>query len=147
MGAKMPDPQRGKRELAALSALESSINRLASKFQGRSALNFYHESELTAHLLADLRGSPSIGEQVDKTRMYLAHLEWPCLVRRRIDLVLWQPGTCKRAVELWRSRTSCAKKLPLFGAVQVKRGPGKLTSWSSTWKDIEDLENRYTFEN
>ncbi len=140
MGAKVSYPQRGQRELAALSALESSISRLASKFQGRSALNFYHESELTAHLMVELRESPSISEQVDKTRMYLAHLEWPCLVRRRIDLVLWKPDTCKRALELWRGRSNCAKKLPLLGAVQVKRGPGKLTSWSSTRKDIEDLE-------
>ena len=51
MGAKMSYPQRGKRELAALSALESSINRLASKFQGRSSRRFSHESELTAHLV------------------------------------------------------------------------------------------------
>lgn len=148
-GAKMSKwyPQRGRRELAALSAFESSINRLANKFQGQSAFNFYHESELTAYLMVWLRRSRSISEYVDKTRMYLAHLEWPCLVKRRIDLVLWQPSTCKRALELWRYRGKLAKTLPLLAAVQVKRGPGKLSSWPSTQKDINDLEALYTFEN
>ncbi len=50
-------------------------------------------------------------------------------------------------MELWRGRSNCAKKLPLLGAVQVKRGPRKLTSWVSTRKDIEDLETLYTSEN
>lgn len=140
-------PQRRKRELAALSAFESIIKRLANEFQGQSAFNFYHESELAAYLMVQLRESPSTSEYVNKTCMYLAHLEWPCLVRRRIDLVLWQPGTCKSALELWRGRSNCAKKLPLLAAVQVKRGPGKLTSWSNTQKDIEDLETLCTFEN
>jgi hypothetical protein len=139
-------PQRGERELAALSALESSIKRLASEFQGQSAFNFYHESELTAYLMVWLRRSRSISEYVDKTRMYLAHLEWPCLVKRRIDLVLWQPGTCKRALYGWPDRGKLAKELPLLAAVQVKRGPGKLYSWPITLKDIKDLETLYTFE-
>ena len=95
-------PQRNAEELAALSALESSIHRLANDFQGRSALNFYHESELAAYLMASLRRNHSISEYVDRKRMYLAHLEWPCFIKRSIDLVLWKPGTVSTAIDKWR---------------------------------------------
>lgn len=140
-------PQRGEEELAALSALESSIHRLANDFQGRRALNYYHESELAAYLIVSLRRNHSISEYVDKTRMYVAHLEWPCLVGRSIDLVLWKPGTVSTALNEWRYRSKLAKKLPLLAAVQIKRGPGKLSSERSTQKDIEILEDLHDVEN
>ena len=139
--------QRSNEELSALKVFESSINQLANEFLGQRALNFYHEAELIAFLLGCLRSSNNISEYVNRTSVYLAHLEWPCLLKRRIDLVLWRPGTCKTAIDLWKGRSNCAKKLPLLAAVQVKRGPGRLTSWSSTEKDIKDLEKVDTFEN
>lgn len=134
------------KELAALNILESSIKQLASEFLGQSALNFYHESELSAYLMASLRSSLDVSEYVNKIKMYLSHLEWPCLAERSIDLVIWKPGSCKIAIEYWRDRSMCAKKLPLLAAVQVKRGPGRLTSWSGTNKDLKDLENVYDSE-
>ena len=35
----------------------------------------------------------------------------------------------------------------LSAAVQIKRGPGRLSSWRSTQKDIEILEDLYDVEN
>ena len=137
---------RNVQELAALRALENSIKKLAAEFQGRSALNFYHESELAAHLIVNSRASPSIIEYVGKARMYLAHLEWPCLPRRRIDLVLWRPGTCSQAFKHWRYKGTMARSLPLLAAVQVKRGPGGMTSLSDSRKDLRDLEALYVNE-
>ena len=145
--AKMANLKRGKKELAALTALEESTHQLATEFLGQRALNFYHESELAAHLLVALRNSPDVSEFVNKTCMYLAHLEWPCLEKKFIDLVLWRPGTCEQAIQLWRGRSNCAKNLPLLAAVQIKRGPGKLTSWLGTKKDTDNLETLHGFEN
>jgi hypothetical protein len=134
------------KELATLSVLESSINRVSSEFQYQNAINFYHEAELTASLLVNLRSSPDIGEYFNETKMYLAHLEWPCLTKRRIDLVLWKPGCCKTANNHWNDRIKCATNLPLLAAVQVKRGPGDLKSLSDTDKDLKDLETLYDDE-
>jgi hypothetical protein len=138
---------RGDKELAALNILESSIKQLASEFLGQSALNFYHESELSAYLIASLRSSPTTGEYINKIKMHLAHLEWPCLAGCSIDLVIWKPSSCKIAIEYWWDRSLCAKKLPLLAAVQVKRGPGRLTSLPDTNKDLKDLENVYDSKN
>jgi hypothetical protein len=134
-------------ELAVLTELENCIKGLANEFQGQRALNFFHEAELTAHLMSNLRNKPVIGQEVKNNLMYLAHLEWPCLKERRIDLVLWESGSCEQAIQLWHGRSNCAKHIPLIAAVQIKRGRGKLTSWYSTKKDIADLESLDTFEN
>jgi len=134
---------REDKELAALAILESSIKQLASEFLGQSALNFYHESELSAYLMASLRNSPTVSEYANKIKMHLCHLEWPCFAGRSIDLVIWKPGSCKTAIEYWWDRSMCAKKVPLLAAVQVKRGPGRLASWANTDKDLTDLQNIY----
>jgi len=68
-------PQRTERELASLSALESSIKQLASEFQGQIALNFYHESEITAYLMVLLRRNRSISEYVNKKQYCLGGRE------------------------------------------------------------------------
>lgn len=140
-------PQRNNKEIALLRALEGSVKQLADDFQGQRAFNFYHESELAAYLLVQLRDNNNTQEYINDQCMYLAHLEWPCIERRRIDLVIWQPGTLKRALELWRGRANCARQLPLLAAIQIKRGPGKITSWSETQKDTNDLEKLYSQEN
>lgn len=135
-------------ESKVLLALEESIRQLANDFQHRSALNFYHEAELAAYLMMNLRINPATVENVKETSMQLSHLEWPCLIKRRIDLVLWRPGACEEAIKFWgKGRGNSAKRLPLLAAVQIKRGPGRLISWSSTEKDLKDLENLYAFEN
>lgn len=139
-------PLRTDKELAALNTLESSIKQLACEFLGQSALNFYHESELSGYLMASLRSNPDVSEYVNRIRMHLSHLEWPCVAERSIDLVIWKPGSCRIAIEYWGDRSMCGRKLPLLAAVQVKRGPGGLTSRPGTNKDLKDLEDVYASE-
>lgn len=133
-------PQRGEVELAALTVLERSINLLATDFYRQRALNYFHESELTSYLLSKLRLSPNTCEDVKGNSMHLAHLEWPCIDKKIIDLVLWKPGSCEKAIDLWWNRNNCAKNLPLLAAVQIKRGPGTFTPWSFTRSDLKSLD-------
>lgn len=139
-------PQRTERELLALTALENAVKHLTNEFQGKSALNFYNELELAAYLVAELRRTDSVSETTNGARMHLAHLEWPCVARKLIDLVIWQPGTSTQALDLWGDKSKLSKELPLLAAVQIKRGPGDLTSWVDTEKDTDDLETLYASE-
>ena len=44
------------------------------------------------------------------------------------------------------ARSKLAKTLPLLAAIQIKRGPGELSSWSDTHTDIKILQELYDVE-
>lgn len=133
--------------LESLRALENSVKQLTAEFQGANAFNFSHELELAAYLMVWTREAHATSQESGKSTICLARLEWPCVKGRSIDLVLWKPGTEKKARSNWGTpRGRLAKTLPLLAAVQVKRGGGRVTPWSSTKKDIDDLEAVYASE-
>lgn len=138
-------PKRTEKELSVLTVFENSIKKLASDFYRGRALNYFHEAEIASFLLSEIRRSSVSYEDINGYARNLAHLEWPCIdsISNRIDLVIWKPGSCVKADELWGNRNYCAENLPLLAAVQIKRGPGKLTSWKKVDKDLKDLKNLY----
>lgn len=136
-------PQRGKEELIALTTLENVVQQLTRDFLWRRAFNFVNESELAAHLLIRLRESGSVTETAEEVGIHLAHLEWPCLAGKLIDLVIWQVGTSTQALDSWGYLDKYAKELPLLAAVQIKRGRGSPTPLVDTEKDINDLGTLY----
>ena len=138
-------PQRDSQALETLRALENSIRRLGAEFQGPNAFNFSHELELAAYLIVWTREARAVSQDVRGTPVCLARLEWPCVKGRSIDIVLWKPGIGRKARSEWGTQGGrLAKALPLPAAVQVKRGGGRVASWSSTRKDIHDLEAVYS---
>ena len=135
---------------AALNALEESIRQLTCEFQGDNAFNFSHEMELASYLLLMTRQKYTYTEYYKDHPVYIARLEWPCLSlspKKRIDIVLWKPGSEKEARLLWgtqRGRT--AKQIPLLAAVQIKRGGGEVTPWDKTKYDLDLLEEIHSNE-
>jgi len=140
-------PNRDSRSLEALRALENSIRRLRAAFHGANAVTFSHEIELAAYLMVWTRQAYMVNLDARRTPICLARLEWPCVKRRSIDLVLWEPTYARRARSQWGTpRGRLAKAVPLLAAIQVKRGGGRIATWSSMQKDIEDLEAVYASE-
>lgn len=126
-----------------LTKFESNVKNLTRDFQDEKALNFYHEHELTAYLMIWTRHDIK-PEGSEDSPTHLVHLEWPCTSAKSIDLVLWRPSSCSLARCNWKiPRCNSAKEIPLLAAVQIKRGPGRLISWSLTSKDLKDLETVY----
>lgn len=126
---------------AALNALEESIRQLTYEFQGDNAFNFSHEMELAAYLMLGARQRYTFTEYYRDHPIYLARLEWPCVSRKRFDLVLWKPGFEKKARSLWGTqRGRVAKQTPLLAAVQIKRGGGEVVTWPKTKYDLELLQ-------
>jgi len=137
----------GNHSTAALNALEESIKQLTYEFQGDNAFNFSHEMELASYLLLLARQKYTYTEYYRDHPVYLARLEWPCISRKRIDLVLWKPGFEKRARKLWGTqRGRVAKQIPLLAAVQIKRGGGEVTRWYATKYDLDLLEDIHSNE-
>lgn len=140
----MPDTPRVREptELDAIRTLEMAIGHLAVDFQGAKAFDYWHEPELASSLLSAVRGSNACQEHVNGTRLHLARLEWPFsgVKLRRIDLVIWRPGTVLETREYWRDKTGLSEIQPLLAAVQIKRGGGKPTPATGIGKDIRDLE-------
>lgn len=133
--------------LEALRAFESAVKRLAVQFQGKNAFDFDHELELTAHLMVWTRESFAVTDDLRGTSVCLARMEWPCVTRRPIDLVLWNPSKAREAYSQWGiPRGRLAKTVPLLAAVQIKRGGGTVAAWTRTKKDIDDLEAVYKAE-
>lgn len=127
---------------AALNSLEESIRQLTYEFQGDNAFNFSHETELAAYLLLLIRQKHTFAKYYRDHPVYLAHLEWPCVSRKRIDLVLWEPGCEVEARRLWGTqRGRIAKQIPLLAAIQIKRGGGEVTSWARTEYDLKLLQD------
>lgn len=130
---------------AALNALEESIRQLTYEFQGDNAFNFSHEMELASFLLLMARQKYTYTEYYRDHPVYIARLEWPCLSsspRKRIDIVLWEPGSEKKARSLWGTqRGRMAKQIPLLAAVQIKRGGGEVTPWHKTNYDLKLLQS------
>ncbi len=138
---------RDSTSLEVLRAFENSVKRLAFQFQGDDAFNFYHEHEIAACLMAWTRESLAANSGVDST-ICLARLEWPCVTRSPIDLVLWAPSKASEAQSNWdRPRGELAKELPLLAAVQIKRGGGQVVPLTFTEKDIRDLKDVYKSKN
>lgn len=132
---------------AALNALEESIKQLTYEFQGDNAFNFSHEMELASYLLLLARQKYTYTEYYRDHPVYLARLEWPCISRKRIDLVLWKPGFEEKARKLWGTqRGRAAKQIPLLAAVQIKRGGGEVTRWYPTKYDLGLLEDIHSNE-
>lgn len=132
---------------AAINALEESIRQLTYEFQGDNAFNFFHETELAAYLLLLIRQKYTFTEYYRDHPVYLARLEWPCISRKRIDLVLWEPGCEVKARRLWGTqRGRVAKQIPLLAAVQIKRGGGEVTHWYKTKYDLNLLEEIHSSE-
>lgn len=133
--------------LETLGILEKTIKRLASEFQGANAFNFSHELELAAYLIVWTREAHATSRDVREIPIQLVRLEWPCVKRRSIDVVVWKPSIGSRVRSRWGTpRGRLAKTLPLLAAVQVKRGGGRVVPWSNTKKDIADLEAVYASE-
>lgn len=133
--------QNNVRDVAAFNALEESIRQLTYEFQGDNAFNFSHEAELAAYLLLLIRQKYTFTEYYRDHPVYLARLEWPCVSRKRIDLVLWKPGCEVKARRSWGTqRGQVAKQLPLLAAAQIKRGGGEVTPWYKTKYDLDLLE-------
>lgn len=132
---------RDSQSLKALRAFELAVKRLAVQFQGKNAFDFDHELELTAHLMVWTRESLAVTDDLQGTSVCLARMEWPCVTRRPIDLVLWDPSKAQEAYSRWGTpRGRLAKAVPLLAAVQMKRGGGTVAAWTRTKKDIDDLE-------
>jgi len=143
-----PDSQeigQNKRAEKLLASFEQSVGSLAKVFQNKRAFNFSHELELVMYLLMKTRDADK--ESVDKNGIpiYLARVEWPCIPKRSIDMVIWKPGSEQNARTDWGiPRGKLAKQIPLLAAIQIKRGGGNVTNIELTKKDIRDLDNIYT---
>ncbi len=130
-----------------LLSFEQSVRNLAREFQGKAAFNFSHELELVMFLFTQIRNNDFTVDQ-GGIPIYLAHIEWPCILHRNIDLVIWKPGSEEKARRMWGTqRGKLAKLIPLLAAVQVKRGGGEVTNLNLTIKDLNDLENVYNSSN
>lgn len=130
-----------KNELQTLSSFEQSVKDLAQLFQGKAAFNFSHELELVMHLLMQMRNIDDLTIDKDGIPIYLTRIEWPCILKRHIDLVIWKPGSEKKARQSWGTqRGKLAKLIPLLAAIQIKRGGGEVTGLELTKKDLLDLE-------
>lgn len=129
------------RSKAAIEALEASIKQVTEEFQGDSAFNFYHEMELASYLLLSIRQKYTYTVNYNNHPVHLSRLEWPCIYRKRIDLILWKPGSEIKARKMWRyQRGRVAKQIPLIAAIQIKRGGGEVTSWNATRYDLARLK-------
>ncbi|MFC1904523.1 hypothetical protein ACFLXT_01980 [Chloroflexota bacterium] len=132
------------RERLLITSFEKSVRDLAKVFQHKRAFNFSHELELVMYLLMKTRDADK--ESVDQKGIpiYLARIEWPCISKRSIDMVIWKPGSEQEARSNWgTTRGKLAKKIPLLAAIQIKRGGGNVTSIELTKKDTEDLDKIY----
>ena len=126
-----------------LAAIESSIRQVARQFvrnRGEGAFDLYCEAEIEASLFGHLRRSPlmKVRDQ-GGDRRHLVHLHSTCLESRFIDLVVWHPGEIDTYREHWRDLPSTAPDFGLLAAVQIKRGPGKITPLDHVMKDLHDL--------
>lgn len=127
-----------------LTTFERSVRDLAESFQGKAAFNFSHELELVTSLFMQMRNHDVCATDEHGIPVHRTRIEWPCIVDRNIDLVIWKPGTEKKARRRWGTqRGRLAKVIPLLAAIQVKRGGGAVTSLELTKKDLVDLENVY----
>jgi hypothetical protein len=132
---------RTDRELEALWALETSIASVAAQFRGEQAFNFSHEAEIAAYLMVSIREAFGAAEPVGNLSVQLARMEWQCLPKRDIDLVLIHPDAATQARAGWGTiRGRVARTLPLLAAVQIKRGGGKPPLLDRVQKDLRDLE-------
>lgn len=133
-----------KRAKQLLTAFEQSVGSLANVFQNKQAFNFSHELELVMYLLMKTRDADKESVDQNGIPIYLARIEWPCLPNRNIDMVIWKPGSERKARSNWGMiRGKLAKEIPLLAAIQIKRGGGNVTNIELTKKDIEDLDSIY----
>lgn len=90
----------------------------------------------------------AINLEIDNKIISIAHLEWPCVLGRSIDLVLWSPDFALQAYKQWgTSRGILAKRIPLLAAIQIKRGGGRITILKNIEKDLRDLGAIHQAEN
>jgi hypothetical protein len=80
-----------------LSSFEQCVLDLARIFQGKMAFNFSHELELVMYLLMQTRNYDNIITDKGGIPIHLTRIEWPCIPKRDIDMVIWKPNIAKQA--------------------------------------------------